>query len=203
MSAPQADVKHSPAEAQSTLPTSSRELIRAPRQSQRRTWLRNTAVFVSIAALAGAVTKYLPFSSVWGGASYIDPLDYVSRANRILSTTPLIDGHNDLPYLIRIELKNKIYDRKKFPFSTGLLSHTDERKIREGKLGGQFWSVFVECAEDPATGIDDPTVRKYYVNFLILFGLLKKNAVGSQRYFGADRCDQKTSRRVSPSASIL
>jgi membrane dipeptidase len=41
----------------------------------------------------------------------IDPLDFKSRTERVLATTPLIDGHNDLPYLLRIELKNKIYDR--------------------------------------------------------------------------------------------
>jgi hypothetical protein len=40
----------------------------------------------------------------------IDPLDFKSRTERVLATTPLIDGHNDLPYLLRIELKNKIYD---------------------------------------------------------------------------------------------
>jgi hypothetical protein len=78
-----------------------------------------------------------------------------------LWTTPLIDGHNDLPYLLRLELKNKIYDSK-FYFKQGgilflsnsktqlltilqgLASHTDLARLKEGRIGGQFWSVFVE-----------------------------------------------------------
>lgn len=49
----------------------------------------------------------------------IDPTDYALRTERILRTTPLIDGHNDLPYLLRVELQNKIYDNKTFSFRNG------------------------------------------------------------------------------------
>ncbi|ODH53043.1 hypothetical protein GX48_00913 [Paracoccidioides brasiliensis] len=86
----------------------------------------------------------------------MDPSDFLKRANRILETSPIIDGHNDLPYLIRIETKNKIYSER-FTFESGLLSHTDLEKMREGKVGGQFWSVYAECPEDSKTQIDDPT----------------------------------------------
>ncbi|WEW61659.1 metal-dependent amidohydrolase family protein [Emydomyces testavorans] len=151
------DIKQDPAKTQSGSSTS-RKYIYAAGQSQQRTWIRKTVVFVSIAAVAATITRYIPFSSILGNpSSHIDPHDYAARADQILSTTPLIDGHNDLPYLIRLEMRNKIYDHKKFPFGTGLMCHTDEKKIREGKLGGQFWSVFVECPQDPAVGIDDPT----------------------------------------------
>ena len=34
--------------------------------------------------------------------------DISTRIDSILKNTPLIDGHNDLPYLLRIELQNKI-----------------------------------------------------------------------------------------------
>ncbi|PVH89414.1 hypothetical protein DL98DRAFT_543767 [Cadophora sp. DSE1049] len=68
------------------------------------------------------------------------------RVNEILSSTPLIDGHNDLPYLLRIELQNKIYAASEFQFWNGLASHTDLRRLQEGRVGGQFWSVFVEHA---------------------------------------------------------
>jgi hypothetical protein len=52
----------------------------------------------------------------------LSPDDYPSRIDEILKTTPLIDGHNDLPYLIRLELKNKVYDTSKFTFRDGRLS---------------------------------------------------------------------------------
>lgn len=48
----------------------------------------------------------------------IQALDYKARAERILSSTPLIDGHNDLPFLFRLQLNNQIYGRE-FSFSQG------------------------------------------------------------------------------------
>jgi hypothetical protein len=48
--------------------------------------------------------------------------DERSRTKYLMGTTPLIDGHNDLPYLLRLELKNKIYDSTKFSFREGKTS---------------------------------------------------------------------------------
>ena len=55
------------------------------------------------------------------GQQALDPSDYTTRTHHLLQTTPLIDGHNDLPYLLRLEIKNKIYDGR-FTF--------DDRKHR-------------------------------------------------------------------------
>lgn len=49
----------------------------------------------------------------------VDPSNYALRAENILKTTPLIDGHNDLPYLLRLELQNKIYNDSAFTFRNG------------------------------------------------------------------------------------
>ena len=86
----------------------------------------------------------------------IDPTNYAARAKDVLSKSPLIDGHNDLPHLIRIELYGKMCDGT-FNFNDKLLGHTDVQRMRKGQMGGQFWSVFVECPEADV-GIDDPTV---------------------------------------------
>jgi membrane dipeptidase len=86
----------------------------------------------------------------------IDPHDYAARARDVLSKSPLIDGHNDLPHLIRIELYGKMYDGS-LNFNDKLLGHTDVQRMRKGQMGGQFWSVFVECPEAHVE-IDDPTV---------------------------------------------
>ncbi|ROW11956.1 hypothetical protein VPNG_05166 [Cytospora leucostoma] len=85
----------------------------------------------------------------------IDQSDYAARTEQILRTTPLIDGHNDLPFLLRLELHNQIYDNKTFPFRDSLASHTDLARMKEGQVGGQFWSVFVEC--DDLADLNDPT----------------------------------------------
>ncbi|RDW89286.1 dipeptidase-7 [Coleophoma cylindrospora] len=102
-----------------------------------------------------AIGSYLYLSpSVQQQQKIIDPLDFRSRAEYLMNTTPLIDGHNDLPYLLRLELKNKIYDGEKFDFREGLASHTDLARLKQGKIGGQFWSVFVECPS--IEDLDDP-----------------------------------------------
>ena len=110
------------------------------------------ASFLSISAIFGHWT----WSKHGTEIETIDPFDYASRTRNVLRTTPLIDGHNDMPYLLRQELKNKISDPR-FSFSQGLLSHSDIAKMRKGMMGGQFWAVFMECPAE-GTGIDDPTV---------------------------------------------
>jgi membrane dipeptidase len=66
---------------------------------------------------------------------------HMEVARRVLSTTPLVDGHNDLPWVIRRAaqpLNVEAYDlRRTTP------GHTDLARIRTGMLGGQFWSVYV------------------------------------------------------------
>jgi membrane dipeptidase len=108
------------------------------------------AIFViSIATLS------VPFSFLQPAKFPVDPHDNAARTKHVLSTTPLIDGHNDLPHLIRIELYGKMYDGN-FDANDKLLGHTDIQRMRKGQMGGQFWSVFVECED--AAGIDDPSV---------------------------------------------
>jgi membrane dipeptidase len=52
---------------------------------------------------------------------------------------PIIDGHNDLPMQLRARFGNRVdhLDENR----PGL--HTDIPRLREGGVGGQFWSVFV------------------------------------------------------------
>lgn len=85
-----------------------------------------TQISYSITKIIGAICAIA--LSLWLAYGYqyekpIDPLDFKSRTDRVLATTPLIDGHNDLPYLLRIELKNKIYDVSEFTFGTCKYSH--------------------------------------------------------------------------------
>ncbi|CAJ2510539.1 Uu.00g095080.m01.CDS01 [Anthostomella pinea] len=110
------------------------------------------------------VTSFFLFIFVgvtWALANYygrdpvVDPLDYALRTENVLKSTPLIDGHNDLPYLLRLELRNKIYNKEKFTFREHMASHTDLVRMKQGRVGGQFWSVFVECPD--IEDLDDPT----------------------------------------------
>jgi membrane dipeptidase len=68
----------------------------------------------------------------------------IERARAVLGRVPLIDGHNDLPWALREKVHydlTKIDVRRPQP---GLM--TDIPRLREGRLGGQFWSVYVPAS---------------------------------------------------------
>jgi len=62
----------------------------------------------------------------------------------------LTDGHNDLAILITFLTQNQIYDdRFKKPFEDGgLAQHVDLPRLKEGMVGGAFWSAFVPCPNE-------------------------------------------------------
>ena len=76
--------------------------------------------------------------------------DHRAVARRVLSSAPLIDGHNDLPCLIteRTEAPGDVaaYDLRR-PTS----GCTDLDRLAAGMVGGQFWAIYVPC-EEPAVG---------------------------------------------------
>ena len=67
-----------------------------------------------------------------------------ARIDRILKATPLIDGHNDLP-----EQLTEHYDKKTDRLAGGTAAWTpqplmtDMARLRAGRVGGQFWSVYI------------------------------------------------------------
>jgi len=77
----------------------------------------------------------------------------IQRAKEILDKNPVIDGHNDFPMWLRILKQN---DLRGVDFDSDLTSnpdwagsyanHVDLPRIREGRLGGQFWSAFIGCS---------------------------------------------------------
>jgi membrane dipeptidase len=76
--------------------------------------------------------------------------DYRARVERILEATPLIDGHNDLPWEIRDRYKSDLAavdlsaDTSKLPLRAGDAPlMTDIPRLRAGMVGGQFWSVWI------------------------------------------------------------
>ena len=73
-----------------------------------------------------------------------------ARIDRVLAKTPLVDGHNDLPW--------EIHDRYASPDALDLAADTaklapprpdlsplmtDIPRLRAGRVGGQFWSVWI------------------------------------------------------------
>ncbi len=72
------------------------------------------------------------------------PPAVAKRIDRILKATPLIDGHNDIA--------ERLWDRKGRALWQADISHdladfhTDMARLRAGRVGGQFWSVYVDQA---------------------------------------------------------
>jgi membrane dipeptidase len=93
----------------------------------------------------------------------------MTRIDRILKRTPLIDGHNDLPEQLR----------ENYKLSTeGLASGSDQRqphplmtdmaRLRQGHVGGQFWSVYI-----PSEVTGDPAIRETLEQIDIVRRLVK------------------------------
>lgn len=68
--------------------------------------------------------------------------EIAARVEAVLATTPLIDGHNDLPWVIRGQADQDVsaYDLRR-----PTAGHTDLARLAEGRVGAQFWSVYIPC----------------------------------------------------------
>jgi membrane dipeptidase len=65
-----------------------------------------------------------------------------ARVRAILAATPLVDGHNDVPWSYREEVENRL-SRRDFTDTREVGMHTDLTRLALGGVGGQFWSVYV------------------------------------------------------------
>jgi membrane dipeptidase len=75
-------------------------------------------------------------------AQPIDPA-VQKRIDRILKRTPLIDGHNDLPWALREDFKSDVSGLTSGTASRTPPLMTDMARLRQGRVGGQFWSVYI------------------------------------------------------------
>lgn len=77
----------------------------------------------------------------------------LERVYRILAETPLIDGHNDLPWAIR-QNKAAPHDVAAYDLRTRTPGHTDLERLRQGRVGAQFWSVYI-----PSSAVQEGAAR--------------------------------------------
>ena len=66
----------------------------------------------------------------------------LARARKILASTPLIDGHNDLAWAIR-EDSTAPMDVGAYDLRKRTKGHTDLERLKKGMIAGQFWSIYV------------------------------------------------------------
>ena len=94
--------------------------------------------------------------------------DFMARAKALHKQSPLIDGHNDYPWALRennIERDINKLDIK----SPQPTIHTDIARLRQGGVGGQFWSVYV-----PATMQGQTAVRATFEQIDVVHRMTRK-----------------------------
>ena len=82
----------------------------------------------------------------------------MDRAMAVLEDAPVVDGHNDLPWVIREEFGS---DVENYDISAYAQFDTDIPRMREGRVGTQFWSVYVPSS---MTSVDAMRVQLEQIN---------------------------------------
>ncbi|KAK8865714.1 hypothetical protein IAR55_000859 [Kwoniella newhampshirensis] len=102
----------------------------------KRTGLFLTTILVPILLVAGIIFVAIKGEGV--------PKDELELAKYYLKSAPVIDGHIDLPEVPRNFYKNNV---SAFDLNEKTIGHVDIPRIRQGHLGGFFWSIYVNCDE--------------------------------------------------------
>ncbi|TPQ18751.1 membrane dipeptidase [Streptomyces sporangiiformans] len=70
------------------------------------------------------------------------PMTSLDEARELLREFPVVDGHNDLPWALRQQVRYDL-DARDIAGHQNAHLHTDLPRLREGGVGAQFWSVYV------------------------------------------------------------
>jgi hypothetical protein len=147
---------------------------------------------------------FLPYFAAPAG------VNYAARVERVLAQTPLIDGHNDLPWELRVRFNgnlkavelNSDTSHISAPEGSAPLM-TDIPRLREGHVGAQFWSVWVPVGLE---GVDrypallEALMRRGWSDS----DIAKVAGENLLRVLGAsDRIGQRLRQTVSPSEATL
>ena len=107
----------------------------------RRRFLEQTSFLGSSALLAQSLFASAAIAS--DSSAVVDP-KLLDRAKALLEKAPLIDTHNDLPSMF---LETKAGDLTSFDMrKVQPTLCADIPRMREGRVGAQYWSIFVESA---------------------------------------------------------
>jgi membrane dipeptidase len=94
--------------------------------------------------------------------------DLLARARALHKQSPLIDGHNDYPWALRQADPGRDFAKADITRSVPSLM-TDIPRLRQGGMGGQFWSVYV-----PATMQGKEAVRATLEQIDIVHRMVKR-----------------------------
>ena len=113
-------------------------------------------------------------------AQPIDPAVH-ARIDRILKATPLIDGHNDLAEQLRENYQSSVEGLAGGGASRPKPLMTDMARLRAGRVGGQFWSVWIE-----GTVTGDEAIRETLEQIDIVSRLIRAYPRDLEQAYTAD-----------------
>ncbi len=114
------------------------------------------------ALLSGLAALALISTPACAQSSKSAPKTPEAVAEAALKAAPVFDGHNDVPWALRQRVGNVIND---FDFADTtdtadpgktpprIAMHTDLQRLRRGRVGAQFWSVYVPSNANEAVAI--------------------------------------------------
>jgi len=111
-------------------------------------------------AFAAALACAVPATAQKPPAPAVDDAAATATAEAALAAAPVFDGHNDVPNQLRDRVRNQI---NAFDFEDtaptaaahpeGRAMQTDLARLRLGKVGAQFWSVYVPFTADEPVAV--------------------------------------------------
>jgi membrane dipeptidase len=114
--------------------------------------------------LLAAAMSFIPAAA---NAQQIDP-KVQARIDRILKATPLIDGHNDLAWELRDNYDSKVEGLERDSDKREMPLMTDMARLHQGRVGAQFWSVYI-----PSDVTGDAAIRETIEQIDIVKRLIK------------------------------
>ncbi|KAF9453941.1 hypothetical protein P691DRAFT_657111 [Macrolepiota fuliginosa MF-IS2] len=118
-------------------------------RSRKIVWTGLTLVFIAALVFLLGFTHLLSDTvAPWIG---LLPKDPHKAALVIMQQAPVIDGHIDLPILIREAYANNV---TAVDLEALMPRHVDIPRLRKGHVGGFFWSAYVGCAKREEEGDD-------------------------------------------------
>ncbi|KAF5386137.1 hypothetical protein D9615_002341 [Tricholomella constricta] len=79
------------------------------------------------------------------------PKDPMLAALAILDKAPVIDGHIDLPIITRAMFAN---NASAIDLESRMPEHVDIPRLRQGRVGGFFWGIYMACSPSEEEGED-------------------------------------------------
>lgn len=117
----------------------------------------------------------------------------LERARIILGNAPVVDGHNDLPWVIREKFAG---DVEGYDISVRAQFDTDLPRLRQGLVGTQFWSVYVPSSLSPLEAMTAQLEQIDIARRLI-------NKYPGDLMFAASMADIEAAREQGRIASLL